>query len=79
MATAQSRHECAARLLAAAAVIRETYHVDMAPDERTEYDAALHSIRAQLDPASFDAAWAAGRTLDDEQAVALAFAREASS
>ena len=60
MAVAQSGFERAARLLGAASSIRAQYHSEMAPDERAETDQALQTIRAQLEPHSFDAAWAQG-------------------
>jgi len=72
MAVAQARFEGAARLLAAAAAIRAQYHADMAPDERSESDQAVQMIRAQLAPPVFEAAWAAGSTLDEDGAIALA-------
>jgi len=72
MAVAQARFEGAARLLAAAAAIRAQYHADMAPDERAESDQAVQTIRAQLAPDKFEAAWAAGSALDEAGAIALA-------
>ena len=40
--------------------------------ERGEYDGAVGRLRAQLDTTAFSDAWAAGRGLTPDQAVALA-------
>ena len=40
--------------------------------ERTEYDAETAQLRATLDPAALKAAWAVGRAMTLDQAVALA-------
>ena len=67
--------ETAARVLGAAEAIAETIgYVRRRPEqERLERDAAV--ARAALGDAGFDAAWAAGQTLRDEQAVAEAHDR----
>jgi DNA-binding NarL/FixJ family response regulator len=46
---------------------------------RVDYDRNLAATRAQLDPSTFEAAWAAGRAMTMEQAIeeAFALAREA--
>ena len=62
----------AATLLGAAASLREAAGARMMPWERETYDAALARLRASIDPAAFEAAWAAGSRLDQEAAVALA-------
>jgi predicted ATPase/class 3 adenylate cyclase len=62
----------AVRLLAAAEALREVAAAPMLPYERVEYDAAVQSLRDQVDPVAFEAAWQAGRRLDLEDAVALA-------
>ncbi|HEX2221063.1 MAG TPA: adenylate/guanylate cyclase domain-containing protein [Candidatus Limnocylindria bacterium] len=67
--------ERAVQLLAAAGAIRELVGAAMLPFERVEYEAALRSLREQLDPTAFGAAWAAGRRLSLDDAVALALAR----
>jgi predicted ATPase/DNA-binding CsgD family transcriptional regulator len=66
--------ESAARILGAAEAVAETVgYVRRRPEqERLDRDAAI--ARAALGDAGFAAAWAAGRTLSDEQAVAEALA-----
>ena len=63
----------AAHLLAAAEATRETADAPMLVFERAEYDGAVATLRERLGPA-FDAAWADGRRLSTDAAVALAFA-----
>ena len=64
----------AAQLLAAAEAIREAAEAPMLVFERAEYDAAVATVRQRLDGSTFDAAWADGRRLSTDDAVALAFA-----
>ena len=45
-----------------------------APAARATYERALATARAQLDEATFDAAWAAGQALTLEEAIAYAMA-----
>jgi len=47
-------------------------HYDLSPDKRAEYDHYLAAARARLDEATFAAAWADGRALTIEQAIAYA-------
>ena len=44
----------------------------MADEERVEYDRWLARLRGKLTGADFDSAWAQGRSMIIEQAVALA-------
>lgn len=64
----------AAQLLAASEAIREAAEAPMLVFERAEYDAAVAKVRERIDGATFDAAWADGRRLSTDEAVALAFA-----
>jgi hypothetical protein len=64
--------ERATRLLAAADAIREAAEQPRAYDEEPEHEAFLERLRGDLEPAAFDAAWAAGRKLSLIEAVALA-------
>ena len=64
----------AAELLAAAEAIRETADAPMLVFERTEYDAAVAAVRDRLEAQQFEAAWADGRRLSTDEAVALALA-----
>jgi hypothetical protein len=62
----------AARLLGAAEALREQAGNAMSPRERAEYEAEVARLRALLDPGAFDLAWADGRQLTADAAVALA-------
>jgi transposase len=65
----------AARLWGAAEVLKETVlvpHGRPSLAERAAYDRSVDAARAQLDPAAFAAAWAEGRAMSLEQAVAEA-------
>jgi tetratricopeptide (TPR) repeat protein len=64
-----------ARLLGAAEILREKLNSHMLPPEQIEYDQAMVSLRAGLDVASLSAAWAEGRTLTMEEAIAFASKR----
>ncbi len=70
---AQGQPECAARLCAAAARLRESIGAPRPPGERASYDHTIASVRQALGGA-FAAAWAAGRSLPLERAVAEATA-----
>ncbi len=72
IARAQYQLERSARLLGAAEALRETIGAAMNDYERAEYDAETAQLRAALDPAALTAAWAAGRAMTLDQAVALA-------
>jgi tetratricopeptide (TPR) repeat protein len=60
----------AARLLGAALALRESTGNPMPPAYRTANDRTTAAIRAQLDEATFSAAWESGRALTLEQAIA---------
>ncbi len=62
----------AARLLGAADALREVAGAAMLAIERHEYESELAQLRAILDPAAFEHAWADGRSLTADEAVALA-------
>jgi hypothetical protein len=62
----------AAQLAGAAEALRDALDVPMRPHQQTIYAQALHAIRAALGEEAFVAAWAEGRVLSLEQAVALA-------
>ena len=67
--------ERAARLWGTVEVLRETTRKRTAPGSRATYERALAAARAQLGEEAFAAAWAAGRALTLEQAIAEALAR----
>jgi len=64
--------ERAARLWGAAERLRQAIGCRPAPAARATYERALAMARAQLDEAVFAAAWAAGRAMPLEQAIAEA-------
>jgi tetratricopeptide (TPR) repeat protein len=72
VAVGQGEAVQAARLLGAAEVLRRTKGVQMPPSAGPAYRRAVAAARAQLDDATFAAAWAAGQALTLEQAIAEA-------
>ena len=67
--------ERAARLLGAAAAVRETIGAPQPPQEQTDVEQAVAAARAALGEEAWAAAYAAGRALSLEQAIAEALAR----
>jgi len=72
VAVAQGQAEHATRLLGATAALFEIYDPAMDPIDRADYERSIGTARAHLDAATFDAAWAAGRAMTPEQAIAYA-------
>jgi ATP/maltotriose-dependent transcriptional regulator MalT len=64
----------AARLLGAAEATREAAEAPMLPYERAEYEAAVAAVRERLDGPALASAWAEGRRLSTDEAVAMALA-----
>ncbi len=64
----------ATRLLGAAGALREVLGGSLAPSTLALHERLVAALHSQLSPAEFDAAWAAGRALTLEQAVAEAVA-----
>jgi predicted ATPase/class 3 adenylate cyclase len=60
----------AARVLGAAERMREMIGAQMTPLEQIEYEGQFAILRAELEAASLSAAWAKGRELTMEQAIA---------
>ncbi|NCF67340.1 MAG: tetratricopeptide repeat protein [Chloroflexi bacterium] len=60
----------AARLLAASEAQLETMGASIQPQDKFEVDEFENAVREQLDETEFDKAWAAGRALTMEQALA---------
>ncbi|HLZ56056.1 MAG TPA: protein kinase [Ktedonosporobacter sp.] len=60
----------ATRLLGAAQALRETIGSPIPQIDRLDYDNLLVSLRTQLDPATFRAAWTQGHNMTAEQALA---------
>ncbi len=62
--------ERAARLFGAWEAILERLCAVPQPSDKPEYDRSIAAVRAQLDEATFGRAWAEGRAMSLEQAVA---------
>jgi predicted ATPase/class 3 adenylate cyclase len=71
----------AARLLGAAEALRKIIDLKVLPSNSASYDPIVALVRSHLDPATFNAAYAEGRIMPIEQAIAgaLACANEAAS
>jgi hypothetical protein len=72
LAAAQGDARRAARLYGGAEVLREVIRNPLTPFDRTEYERCVAVARLQLDEAAFAAAWAEGRALLPELAIAEA-------
>jgi serine/threonine-protein kinase PknK len=72
LAKVESKLEVAARLFAAVAAVSKAAGITLFPIERTTLDRSVTELRVQLPEASFNAAWAEGRAMSLEQAVAYA-------
>ncbi len=72
VAGAQGQAGRAARLFGAAEAIREVIHWPLTSDNLPEYHRHVAAVREQLDAEVFAAAWAEGRAMTIEQAVAFA-------
>lgn len=72
IAVTQRQAERAATLLGAAEALRAAIGSEMTVFERREYEPAVAQLRTHLDEADFVRAWAAGRALSLEDAVAYA-------
>jgi non-specific serine/threonine protein kinase len=71
-AMAQDKPEQAAQLGGSAEALREALGILLPLDQRVPHDQALQAIHSALDEDAFAAAWAEGRALALDQAVALA-------
>jgi hypothetical protein len=72
LSVAAGRGERAAVLLGSAEELRETVGTVIDPVDKPEHDEALAKVKADLSKAAFDAAWAKGRALSVDEAVAYA-------
>ena len=54
-----------------ARAIREVADAVMVSVQRAEYEAAIGELRNRLDATALDSAWAAGRRLTTDEAVAM--------
>jgi predicted ATPase/DNA-binding CsgD family transcriptional regulator len=62
----------AARLYGSAESLRDTLDAPLTPTDRSYYEQTVAAVRAQLDEATFQRAWAEGRAMTLEQAIAAA-------
>ena len=74
LAIADSRPEQAARILGVAAAQREVVNAPVVPSAQAAYASTITAATMVLGDAAFAAAWAAGRALSLERAVAEALA-----
>ncbi len=65
------------RLFGAAEALRESVHLAVAAMDRPECDRSVAATRAVPGEEAFAAAWAAGRSLSLEEALACALTTEA--
>jgi tetratricopeptide (TPR) repeat protein len=75
VAGVQERPERAARLFGAAEILRESLGIPLPPVNRPRYERDVAAVCAQIDEVTFAAAWAAGRAMTLEQAIAGAVDR----
>jgi hypothetical protein len=69
VASGQGDPERAARLLGAAAALRENRSIPLPPVERADLDRVMAGVRASLGEAAFAAAWAQGQAMPLEQII----------
>jgi non-specific serine/threonine protein kinase len=74
VAAATSRPEQAARLFGASEALRDVHGFTLQPTERPRLERAITPARRQLPEPAFSAAWAAGRALPTDEAIAEALA-----
>jgi predicted ATPase/Tfp pilus assembly protein PilF/DNA-binding XRE family transcriptional regulator len=79
VAAARGQAEQAARLAGATVALREILGVPLPPAFRAGHDRAVQAMRAALGEEAFAAAWAEGRTLPLEAAIAAALQADPAS
>jgi predicted ATPase/class 3 adenylate cyclase len=79
LAVAQGQPERAARLFGAADALREAAGAPMPPVERGDYQREVAAVLAALGKDTFATAWAAGRAMTLEQAIASALHESAAA
>ena len=72
LAARQKLPERTARLLGAAEALRAAIGLPLPPAERPDYERTVAAARAQLDEATFAAAWAEGQAMTVDEAIAEA-------
>ena len=76
LSVSQGRGARSARLLAASEALQKTTEYALPVAEQAELDQMLEALRENLGEVAFAAAWAAGRAMTLEQAIAYALATE---
>lgn len=76
LAAGQKRARRAARLMGATGALREALGIPVPPIGRDEHNGYVARVRAALEEETFTAAWASGRALSRDQAVAYALSEE---
>jgi tetratricopeptide (TPR) repeat protein len=66
----QGRPAQAARLFGLAEALRESIGAPLLPADRSRYESVMAAAREQLDAATWNQAWAAGRAASNEETVA---------
>jgi predicted ATPase/DNA-binding NarL/FixJ family response regulator len=79
VAVATDQFDAATRLIAAAAVIRQQIGHPVDPEDLTVFESTLARIRATIDEASFQLAWATGEAMGEDHAIAEALALTSSA
>src|SRR5436853_427788 len=72
LAAAEHQPARAARLMGAAEALHEALHIPVPYCSRADHDRAVAAARAALGEEAFAAAWAEGRAMTLEQAIAFA-------
>src|SRR5262249_12941700 len=72
LAIAQQQSLRATRLFGVAEALREAINAPLPPNERENYDQNVALVRQVLGEAAFTTAWAAGRAMTLDQAMAYA-------
>ena len=71
LATFQKEAELAARLLGAAASLRDKFNLPLEPYDTEDYEQLLATIKTGLSRRAFELAWEEGRGLSQAQAIGL--------
>jgi hypothetical protein len=72
IAKVQEEDQRAAKLFGAAEILRESANLPMLFIEQVEYDREVNDLRANMDESTFAKAWAEGRAMTMERAIAFA-------
>jgi DNA-binding CsgD family transcriptional regulator len=70
LAIAEQEFERAVRLIGQVDLLRADLGLPISPGFRTDWEQSIEVTRAHLSPSAWECAWAAGRTLSLEEAVA---------